>query len=291
METKYESQKKEKEITLLKKDSEIKSYKIKQQKAKVWLVSVISFFIIIGVFIIYNFIRIKQKVKYSRELVKQQKLGMLAVNESQENERTRIARDLHDGLGQILAGIKLNFSSFEQDISTVNSEKKEMYNNTLKLIDEVCTEVRSISHQMIPKTLLIAGLKDAIEELIEKYFKNSGIVFDITIHGLNINNKTIEIQLYRIVQEILSNVIKHAQAKQVLISIVQYNSDITLIVEDDGIGITDIRKKNGIGLFNITSRVNSMNGNFTIEKGINKGTIVTVEIQLDNINIAENEKY
>lgn len=285
IQAKYETEKKDNEIILLKKNDEIKNYQIGQQKANTWLITIVSVFIIIVILAIYNFIRIRQKEKFSRELIKQQKHGILAVNDMQEKERIRIAMDLHDGIGQLLSGIKMNFYKFETGNPGEVHERKELYEKTLNLIDEACTEIRSVSHQMIPKTLINSGLKDAAEQLLTGLFSDAGLKSDITVHGLNIRNKMVEIQLYRILQEIAGNIVKHAQAKQVSVALVQDNSDITLIAEDDGIGFTDKGKAKGIGLSNMRTRVDSLNGSFSINKGINEGTIVTIKINLDKITL------
>ncbi len=284
VQTKYETEKKINEITLLKKDNEIKKYEINQQKKNIYLIIILSFLILLIILASYNFIRLKQKEKHRNELITQQKTGMLEINVMQENERIRIARDLHDSIGQILAGIKLNFNNFGQEFHPKAINNGDTYNKLSNLIDEACSEVRVISHQMMPKTLIISGLKEAVEEFANKYYSNSGVKFEITVHGLNINDKTIEIQLFRIIQEITSNIIKHAKADNVVIAIVQNKENLSLLIEDNGIGINKSDKENGLGLNNIASRVNSMNGSFVIERNnISQGTIANVKIQLDKI--------
>ncbi len=279
-EQKYETEKKIHEISLLKKEKEIE---INQLKKNIYLIIILSILLVLIILVVYNFNRIKQIKKHSNELIKLQKKGMLEINVMQENERINIARDLHDSIGQILAGIKLNFNNFRKDFRSAPVDNADTYNKLSNLIDDACSEVRVVSHQMMPKTLIISGLKEAVEEFVSRYYTNSGVKFDIIVHELNINDKTIEIQLFRIIQEIISNIIKHAKADSVVIAIVQNEENLSLLIEDNGIGINNSAEKNGLGLNNIASRVNSMNGSFVIERNVNQGTIANVKIQLDKI--------
>ncbi|MEI7597285.1 MAG: sensor histidine kinase [Bacteroidota bacterium] len=277
---KYQIEKHAKEIDLLKRENEIKKYEIKQQNAKVYSLIGLSLFIIVLFIVFYFLIRAKQKENFNKELLDQQNKGLIAISESQERERVRIARELHDGVGQLLAGVKINLSSFRPQFDDISQKERDAYLNTIKLIDEACTEVRVVSHQMIPKSLTNSGIANAVEELLGNVLKPAGIMFSFDLHNIPKLPEFIEFQLYRIIQEIINNVIKHASASFVSIQLLKNNAALVLIVEDNGVGYDKMKVKDGIGLLNILSRVSSLNGNFSIEPSPGNGTIVTIRIPI-----------
>jgi len=119
----------------------------------------------------YKRYKIKQEAKLKTELMKQQELATKAVIEAEENERQRIAKDLHDGVGQMMSAVKMNLSAFESEITYSNPDQKKTLHNIIGLVDESCKEVRSVSHNMMPNALLKGSLSSAIAEFIAKLDK------------------------------------------------------------------------------------------------------------------------
>lgn len=218
-----------------------------------------------------------QKIK---QLKHEKKLSTFdAMIEGQENERQRVAKDLHDSIGGVLATIKSH-------VTAVGEEKDDLpqlplFQKTMSLLDEVCDDVRRISHDMMPRALDLSGLAPALEDIVED-LQRKGIDAQLEIVNLedNLDGK-ISTMLFRIVQELTHNIFKHAQAKNVLIQLIQNENTINLLVEDDGVGF-DISKlkAEGIGLTNIRSRVEFLKGTVDFDSVEEEGTTVNISIPI-----------
>ncbi|HQU85669.1 MAG TPA: two-component regulator propeller domain-containing protein, partial [Pyrinomonadaceae bacterium] len=236
--------------------------------------------VLLGVFYMVYRLRIKQLQKlnaaqeaFSRQLI-----------ESQEAERKRIAQELHDGLGQNLLVIKnralLGLAAKE------NPEKAdEQFSEIQESVTDALAEVRTIAYNLRPLHIERLGLTSTIEEMIEDVEKASGIeiIFDIeNIDG--IFSKDNEINVYRIIQECLSNIVKHSEAKKASVTIFRENQNIVLTVKDDGKGFDPVKgnEKKGLGLNGISERVKILGGNFSIESEFEKGTTFLVEIKIES---------
>lgn len=208
--------------------------------------------------------------------------NILCLISGEDNERKRIASDLHDGLGQILTASSLNFNNLKKNIKCLNEKKQNQYNSGLAFLNEAIKEIRNIAHNLMPNAIEHFGLISAITSLLNSVKKNSD--FEISISE-NIGNKRldkqIEINMYRITQEILNNAIKHSKAKNVTFQYQIYENDFIFTYEDDGIGF-DIEKtklkEKCQGLNNITNRVKSMSGFISINSKIGKGTSISIEM-------------
>jgi signal transduction histidine kinase len=200
----------------------------------------------------------------------------------EEKERKRVAQDLHDGMGSLLSTLKLNAESI--DLSSKKLEKNEAiaYQNVLEMIDKACTELRNISHNLMPSSLEHFGLKITLESLIERINSNGGTHFSFQIFNLEEKiDAQIEINIYRIILELVNNIIKHAKAKKASIQLIFENQLIMLITEDDGIGFNYSNQKvPGTGLLNIKSRTESMNGKINIDSKESRGTTIIIEIPI-----------
>jgi len=177
----------------------------------------------------YNRTKLKQEAKLQAAVLSQQQIAAAAILEAEENERQRIAKDLHDGVGQIMSAAKMNLSSFESDLQFKNEEQKLSFERIISLVDEGCKEVRSVSHQMMPNVLLKSGLGKAVAEFLDKIDQK---VLKVNLHTEGLNEHieaTTEIVLYRVLQETVNNVIKHSGASEL---------DISLIKDADGISAT-----------------------------------------------------
>ena len=215
--------------------------------------------------------------RLNQELQVQEQKKMEAVIESQEKERKRIAEELHDSVGQMLALIKLNLSGMESSEELPNPGINQLIIKTSQLLDESIDEVRTISHNLMPPDLKNKSLTEITENLL----KRNGLEYQFQTYGLTDNlSEAIKFTLYRIIQEIMHNIIKHASAKHIDMSITRTDDGINLMVEDDGIGFNTSLVNSGLGLKNIHSRVKLLNGYFDVDSSLNRGTIYNVTIPL-----------
>jgi signal transduction histidine kinase len=233
------------------------------------LISAIILSAIVGYFII-------TVVRQQRKVMKWQQARIAAEITTLENERKRIASDLHDELGPILSAVKLQVNHLEPTDET----EKVVLEKSSRQIDEVIKRFREISYDLLPNTLVRKGLVKAAEEFVEKM---NG-VHQLRIHfkGEDIQlESTKEVNIYRILQEVIHNAIKHARATLLTIEFeVKYNK-LYIKTKDDGIGFNyDAMKVSdgGLGLLNLQSRVEVLNGKLSVQTAQGFGTAYTIEI-------------
>ncbi|MEX0602124.1 MAG: sensor histidine kinase, partial [Bacteroidota bacterium] len=205
---------------------------------------------------------------------------------AQEEERRRIAREIHDGLGQILTAIKFNIEILEDTIR-LNDEERKRVEDVKSLLDGVMTEAREISYNLMPSILDDFGLAPAVQHLCEQTSTRTGLKIRFQSHGLADRlHPSLETGLYRIIQEALNNITKHAEATTVEVQLIGTPASVRMMVEDDGKGIpaADSPVKNqgpgGMGLVGMRERVSSFRGTFHLESRPGHGTEIHVEIPL-----------
>jgi signal transduction histidine kinase len=200
------------------------------------------------------------------------------VDEARANEKKRISQELHDGILGRLFGTRLSLDTLNFSDRKDVMEKRSNYISELKTIEE---DIRKISHDLNTDFVSGSGFMDIITELIEKqteaYQLKFGFEHDDHINWDDISNKS-KINIYRIIQESLQNIYKHAEANTVKISFKPKNNVICLSISDDGKGFDIHKSKKGIGLKNISSRVNELEGKVNFDSKINKGTTITIDI-------------
>lgn len=206
--------------------------------------------------------------------------SMQSMIDGQESERERIAQDLHDSLGGLLSTIKLRFDKLvhEQKITG-----QESYTKLYDLIDTACDEVRNISNDLKPGSLEKLGLIEAIRDLLNRYIHDHGPNIIFQYFGFEkpgtIDSNT-ALNIYRIIQELVNNSIKHANCKEIFVQLSKSAYEMTISVEDDGKGFDAETVKRGMGLENIRSRINYLKGEFNIESSDNQGTLFLVQIPI-----------
>lgn len=198
--------------------------------------------------------------------------------EGQETERLRIAQDLHDSLGGLLSTVKTHFSIIQSEIQQL--ESLDITSITNKLIDEACGEVRRISHNMLPQSLSISGLQGAVEDIAEQ-LEAQNYEVTLQIDGLKKSENTArDAAIYRLIQELVSNMRKHAQASSILIQIFGNEELLSITIEDNGLGF-DYEKaiaKDGLGLKSINSRVAYLDGTIDWDSRLDAGTSINITI-------------
>jgi signal transduction histidine kinase len=224
-------------------------------------------------------ISIKEKKIHKQEVIQlEQDRELNKINgilDGQEIERNRLAQEIHDGIGASLAGIKL-------ELSQLNSKLK---NETLDAIENkmstAFSELRSISHNLSLNFLEEKNFESLLNELALSFNKRKEFevaLFIFPIKVVNTFSYTIKLHIYRILQELLLNISKHAKASYVSLSLTKHNKSLNIILEDDGIGYIEIHNK-GIGLKNIKERVALLNGTIQIES--KKGTTILIDIPIN----------
>lgn len=270
-------------------DTEKKKQQIAQQDLKisrrnillVVLLAALLLTVILFRLIYYRY-TLKQEQKLQQELIKEETKRSRAIIESEENERQRLARELHDGVGQLLSATKLNLSTLTSNSSTF--EEKDKIQNSMDILDDSIREIRNISHNMIPDILLKFGLKRAIEDFISRINQTKTLEIHFECNGFDENSleDTGKLMLYRLIQEFVNNTIKYAQATQITIQLSADSNEISLLMEDNGKGfdIEEVKRKGGIGLKNMQLRTDYLKGKLEIESSPKKGTTIIIEIPL-----------
>jgi signal transduction histidine kinase len=271
--TRYETEKKEGMIHEQQSEIDIQKIIIGAAIALIILASLLGF-------TQYRRYQWKQEAKMRSAILKQQEEATKAVIEAEEGERQRIAKDLHDGVGQMMSAVKMNLSAYESNAQFKNEEEKQSFENIISLVDESCKEVRSVSHNMMPNALLKNSLASAIREFIDKLDQNK-LQVHLYTEGLEERlDSNIETVLYRVIQECVNNVIKHADANTLDISVIREVNEITATIEDNGKGFDTNTEEisDGIGLKNIRTRVEYLKGTVDFDSSPGKGTLVALHV-------------
>lgn len=262
------------ELLQIEHETQIKDHLIEQQNQKIYrqqiMVILIFLLLILGLTIYYFIYKYNQNKQSLRQI---QQLNQ-TVLETELQERDRIARDLHDSVGQKLSVVKMQLSVINSNTDT-----------TSHILDDAIQDVRNISHNLMPSDLS-KGLVEAINSMSEQINysnKTLSVHFNVStnINALNLNNYY-SLQIYRIVQEILNNAVKYAQAKNIHINIDCSTNELHLNLSDDGVGfdIDDEKNKTGIGMKNISNRVSQLNGDVQINSSSTNGTHFKIKIPL-----------
>lgn len=282
LETLYETEKKEKENLLLKTENARTKALVLEERNKsnqILFVTILAVLMVIGIALVAFY---RSRIKRKNELNRLEKEKTNAIIVAEEQERVRIARELHDGIGQQMSGLKLQFSNFVTQYLSNNSEEEKNAKKLLNIIDDSCSEVRSISHQMMPRSLKESGLVKALESMLEKSLNGSKIKYQFEHFRVDERfEKRIENSLYRICQELINNIMKHSKANQIHVQLFKNKSSLILIVEDNGIGFNSNEKKSGIGLLNMNSRIDTINGKINFESSPGSGTTATIRVPLN----------
>jgi two-component system NarL family sensor kinase len=229
--------------------------------------------------LLLNRYKLLQQSKIDALLISEQRERNKAIIETEEKERVRIARELHDGIGQQIVAAKLNMSALWENIRDEHNKKQLV--KTIEMIDETASELRNISHNMIPSALIRNGLKVAVQEFLSNINVGGKPFIHCNIMGfdkrLDSNTETV---LYRVMQEIVSNCLKHAEASNLHIQLIEYPQHITMMIQDDGKGFSLDQPNEiaGVGLKNIISRIEFLNGTLNIDSSIGYGTTITIQV-------------
>lgn len=289
LETKYQAAKKEKEILTLQDKSRQQQLVLAHNRLTNYLLASGVVILLLLLLLVYLQYRNKKRLAQEQQLAHAQELKELereqqllvynAMLKGQEQERNRVARDLHDGLGGMLAGVKLKLSAIAGN-NEMQQTDMELY-KVISQLDNSVQELRRIARDMMPETLLQYGLEPALKDLCAS-LQTPGLQPEFQGYGIS---KTIpameQVAIFRIVQELLTNAIRHAQAKHILVQCSQNGSVFFITVEDDGTGFNQAAGDGlGIGLGNVRNRVNYLRGKIDIQSVPGEGTTVNIEVNV-----------
>lgn len=248
----------------------------------------------IFVFLVYKNIKRKQRIaeqereiqiRKTEKLLKEQELAAIdAMISGQEKERQRLANELHDNLGSTLATVKLHFQHLRHNKDNAKIEHiEELYTKTNALLDEAYQKVRTIAHEKNSGVMANQGLLPAVKKLAKKASNRGKLHIEVQDYGLGERlDNALEISIFRMIQELITNAIKHAEASEIHISLTNHDSLLNIIIEDNGKGFNAsvLPKKEGMGLRSIEKRVEHLQGTFEIDSTIEKGTNIIINIPI-----------
>ncbi|MBP8114502.1 MAG: tetratricopeptide repeat protein [Chitinophagaceae bacterium] len=292
LEAKYEKEKKEKEIADLKLINAVKELAIIKRNRLLITGSITASALLLIITLLYRSSRQKRIIAEKDKTLKdeqikflkgqQQVVSLQSMVNGQETERTRIAKDLHDGLGGLFSTIKMHFSSLQHE--NENLKKNPLFSKSYDMVNTASEEVRRIAHNMMPEVLIKLGLEQATQELCNSISAGKLLQVSLQSYGMGKRlNASTEIMLFRIMQELLNNIIKHANATE---AIIQFNRDgnrLSVTVEDNGRGFNmqETDDKTHAGLESVQNRVTYLNGKFSIESQKEIGTTVMMDFLIN----------
>ncbi len=292
VEAQYQNEKKQQAIIQLEKDKQIQALTIKQKSTlNYFLIGSLAALMIVS-FLGYRNSRHRHQLAKQQDQIQQQHIRelekdkqLVAVDsmlKGQEEERSRLAKDLHDGLGGLLSGVKFSLSNMKDSL-IVTPDNMAVFERSLDMIDTSIRELRRVAHNMMPEMLTKFGLDEALKEYCNTVNATKLVTVKYQSHGMETRlEKSIEIIVYRIIQELLNNVLKHAVATEVFVQLIREESRLNVVVEDDGKGFdTSLPENNkGAGWANIRSRVEYLKGQLEIHSEQGKGTLVNIEFKV-----------
>jgi signal transduction histidine kinase len=286
MESRFETRQKESRIRQLESDTRIKELTISRKNVFNYiLIGGLGALLLISLLFFRNY-RQKQKLQQKRitELETEKQLAaMEAVLKGEEQERTRLAKDLHDGLGGMLSGIKYSLNTMKGNL-IMTPDNAQAFERSMDMLDSSIKEMRRVAHNMMPEALVKFGLDTALKDFCNDINQSGALKVNYQSIGLsdNVIDQTTAITVYRIVQELLNNTMKHAAARNAIVQVSKSNGLLAVEVEDDGKGFDAgiLKKVKGIGWDNIQHRVEFLKGKVDVNSQPGKGTSVHFEINL-----------
>lgn len=276
MEVKFKNVENKKKIAELEAEKKEAALKAKNNRLFSWLLGMGCLALACVALFAYQLYRKNKKLaaQQLKEIEQQQALKLTqAMLKGEERERGRVARDLHDGIGGLLAGIKINLSRQSK------MEKQQSLDGIILQIDHSVTELRRIARNMMPESLLKVGLEAALRDLCES-LATTETPIEFQAYGISKQLPAVtQANIYRIVQEILSNAVRHAEASKIMLQCSQHESVFLIDVEDNGKGFdTSVSSTGGMGFDNINNRVAYLKGSLAITSNIGQGTAVHIEL-------------
>jgi two-component system, NarL family, sensor kinase len=249
------------------------------------LAGILLTLLIVGFLLLRNY-RQKQKLQ-EQQIQKLEAEKLLSATEAvlkgEEQERSRLAKDLHDGLGGLLSGIKYSFQNMKGNL-ILTPDNAQVFERSLDMLDSSIQEMRRVAHNLMPETLFKFGLDTALKDFCSDI--NSSGVLQVNYQSFGMENfipdQTVSISVYRVIQELVNNIIKHAEAGFVLVQITRSENMLLIDVEDNGKGFDAEMTENrpGMGWKNIRSRIEYLQGTIDLKSQPGNGASIHIEIKL-----------
>jgi signal transduction histidine kinase len=216
--------------------------------------------------------------KMLNQKIQEQKKISRAIIKAQEEEKNYIGKELHDNVSQILASTKMFLSSAAKK----NEAIRDIIKYPIELINSSIDEIRLLSHKQVTPLKNI-NLEEMLQNLVSALDKNSSLNVDFNYSVKDLLSDDLKLNIYRIVQEQINNIIKHAQANNVTIAVKTEENNISINVTDDGIGFILSEKRKGIGISNMMNRIESYNGKMLIKTSPGNGSRIKVTIPVSEV--------
>ncbi len=272
----YETGRKEEQLR-------IQGLKLQRKNTVIGFGSVSMAFLFSAVYFANRRAKLRKEKRYQEELFAHDQEAALKILIAEETERRRIAADLHDGVGQTLTAAWLNLQAVQPLMETLDEDDAKLLRTATQMVGDSCAEVRQISHNMMPTVLFQKGLLAALEEMVSR-INEKQLRVSLSADDYNPEtDKTVELVLYRIIQECINNTVRHSKATELFLSIHQEEGQLAVLIEDNGLGMRQpLKEQEGIGLQNIKSRVQYLRGSVEWHpvNPDNSGTIVEIYIPL-----------
>jgi signal transduction histidine kinase len=285
MEARYQNEKKQKEI------NELELLRVKNEnqiRFRNYVIIIVSLVVILVVLVAFSGYRHFQQEKRWQQLqiaeLEKDKQLMLAdaIVKSQEEERKRMAKDLHDGLGSMLSGIKMSLSTMKGN-AVMTQENVQVFERALNMLDNSIRELRRVAHNLMPETLIKFGLTAALKDFADFINQSNALkaIFQQVGQERRLES-TIELSVYRLANELINNALRHAAATELIIQLHYETASITLTIQDNGRGFNmdEVNQTAGAGWSNIRSRVEYLKGSVDLATKHGEGTSVTIHIPL-----------
>jgi signal transduction histidine kinase len=287
---KYKARERTYEIEKLENEKKVQSVRIQRRNTIVFALSGILLASFVAGFALYRNFKISREILRQNSQIQEQRIHeleqerqIIALNstlQGEETERSRLARDLHDGLGGLLSGLKLTLMNMKGN-SIITREGLDLYDHALGLLDTSIKELRHVAHNLMPETLFRYGLKQSLSDFCEGV-GTTGLKVNFAFYGVEKRfDEKMEIAIYRIVQELVNNAMKHAMASVIEVQFISEEGRLSVTVQDNGKGmdLKTIEQSTGKGLANIRSRVASFGGHFDLSSEHGKGTEAIIEFK------------
>jgi two-component system, NarL family, sensor kinase len=287
----YESIKREKEILQLQKSNALQSLSLQKKSTfNYFLVGSVMVLLITGLLLYRNF-RNRQQFARQQDRLQQQQIRELekdrqlvsvdSMLKGQEEERSRLAKDLHDGLGGLLSGVKFSLIKMKDNL-IITPDTGAVLERSLDMIDTSIKELRRVAHNMMPEMLTKFGLDEVLKDYCNTINATKLVSVKYQSHGMGTRlDKSTEIIIYRIIQELLNNILKHASASEAFVNVVRESDRLSVVVEDNGRGYdTSLPGNKGSGWTNIRARVGYLKGQVEVHSVPGKGTLVNMEFKI-----------
>lgn len=292
LEVKYQVKEQENEIKQLEETNQLKNEALLKSEKNTRLLLIGLALAMFSLVLAIRFYQLRLKARALTSEAERQRIIQLeherdinnlnSMLKGQEQERARIAQDLHDGLGALLATIRSHFNKIHEELADLDN--LNLYGRTKSLINEASEEVRRISHNMMPASLKLLGLTAAVRDLVDHL---CDVHLEVTVETFGEETELPEattIMSYRIIQELAHNVVRHARAHHMLLQILFSDKTLSITVEDDGIGFANTPTLDGLGLRSVKSRVSYLEGSINIISQPQQGTSIQIEIPYPSTN-------